>query len=193
MKSLSKKLSNVYEYEVKVIGYEDKLKLDYEYTNLKALRNGRWYNTKMTKYDLPETYCDVQRYYCHRNLVNTKGVTDLLYTWVKENHFMKDSQLRISYGDKIEKYYPVFNIDGVETVSKWPDYNNTDISVWGHDILDVLKHIHKYSPDVDLSEIKKSFIEQCEWLKENEPEFAPDDDDFGEWFDDKITWKKGDK
>ena len=42
-----------------------------------------------------------------------------------------------------------------------------------------------------------SFIEQCEWLKNNEPEFAPhsgkDENgntvfpDFGEWFDNNIN------
>ena len=45
--------------------------------------------------------------------------------------------------------------------------------------------------------LPKSFIEQCEWLKNNEPGFAPhsgkDENgntvfpDFGEWFDNEIN------
>ena len=34
--------------------------------------------------------------------------------------------------------------------------------------------------------IKEEFVQQCEWLKENEPEFAPDTSDFGEWFEDRL-------
>ena len=48
-----------------------------------------------------------------------------------------------------------------------------------------------------MNKVRKSFIEQCEWLKHNEPRYAPHGDkdengntvflDFGEWFDNKIN------
>ena len=71
---------------------------------LSAIRGNRRYKTKMKPSDLPEWYCDVHRYWWNRDMIKTDGVVDLKYTWVKENHFMKDSLLRISYCGKIIEY-----------------------------------------------------------------------------------------
>ena len=49
-----------------------------------------------------------------------------------------------------------------------------------------LAYVKKYS-GYDISDIRDEFIKQCNWLLENEPDFAPDTEDFGNWFDNKIN------
>ena len=163
-----------------------------ESNNLEAVRNNRHYKTKMKPTDLPEWYCDVHRYWWNRNLINTKGVVDIKYTWIRENHFMKDSVLRISYTGKIEEYYPVYEFGGKKRKSVLSDYKNVDSMVFSNDIFKCLAYIQKYS-DFDLSEVRKEFIKQCNWLKKNEPEFAPETNNFGKWFDEKIKEEMLDK
>lgn len=163
-----------------------------ESNNLEAVRNNRHYKTKMKPTDLPEWYCDVHRYWWNRNLINTKGVVDIKYTWIRENHFMKDSVLRISYTGKIEEYYPVYEFGEKKRKSVLSDYKNVDSMVFSNDIFKCLAYIQKYS-DFDLSEVRKEFIKQCNWLKKNEPEFAPETNNFGKWFDEKIKEEMFDK
>lgn len=153
---------------------------------LKSVRNGRTYNTKMKPEDLPVHYCDVYRHWYTHNMINCKGVVDIKYKWVEENHFMKDSVLRISYTGKIEEFHPTYTINGEVRESFFSEYKNCDVTVFGNDILKCLAYIQKYS-DYDISEVRSEFIKQCEWLKENEPAFAPKADDFGKWFDDEIN------
>lgn len=184
-----KKLANVYSYEtdIREITTDDGKKRcevfmpDYMYAEYPK----RHYKTKMLPKDLPEHYCDVRRFCMLRECINAKNVVDMKYFWIKENHFMKDSILRVSYTGKLESYYPTYNYDGKEIKSIFAEYTNHDVSVFGYDIFKYIGYAQKYS-NFDVSEIKKEFIKQCEWLKENEPVFAPDCDDFGEWFDDKI-------
>lgn len=156
-----------------------------ESRQITAVRENRCYKTKMVPSDLPEHYCDVHRCWWTHNLINTKGVVDLKYKWVKINHFMKDSMLLISYTDKIEEYYPEYEFCGEKRTSIISDYTNVGARVWGPDIFKCLAYVRKYS-DYDLTPIKEEFVQQCEWLKENEPEFAPDTSDFGEWFEDRL-------
>lgn len=156
-----------------------------ESNNIEAVRNHRHYKTKMKPTDLPEWYCDVHRYWWNRNLINTKGVVDIKYSWIRENHFMKDSVLRISYTGKIEEYYPEYTIGGKNVKSVLSDYKNVDTMVFSNGIFKCLAYIEKYS-NYDLSEVRKEFVKQCNWLKKNEPEFAPDTKNFGKWFDEKI-------
>ena len=152
---------------------------------LSAIRGNRRYKTKMKPSDLPEWYCDVHRYWWNRDMIKTDGVVDLKYTWVKENHFMKDSLLRISYCGKIIEYNPIHEIGGKKIKNIFTEYTNVDSIVFGRDIFKCLAYIEKYS-DFNLTPIREEFIKQCNWLKKNEPEFAPEADDFGKWFDDKI-------
>ena len=163
-----------------------------ESNNLESVRNNRHYKTKMKPTDLPEWYCDVHRYWWNRNLINTKGVVDIKYTWIRENHFMRDSVLRISYTGKIEEYYPVYEFGGKKRKSVISDYKNVDSMVFSNDIFKCLAYIQKYS-DFDLSEVRKEFVKQCNWLKKNEPEFAPETNNFGKWFDEKIKEEMLDK
>lgn len=153
--------------------------------NLTAVHEKRCYKTKMKPKDLPEWYCDVHRYWWTHNMINTKGVVDISYKWVKENHFMKDSVLRISYTGKIEKYHPMHNIGGKMVKSVFDEYTNVDSMVFGGDIFKCLAYIRKYS-NFDLSKVKREFVKQCKWLKVYENEFAPDTDNFGKWFEEKL-------
>ena len=154
-------------------------RIEYNNTKLSSVRNGRLYSTKMDVSDLPEYYCEVERHLGIYDVIKSKDVKDIHYTWVKENHFMKDSVLRVSFTGKIKR-----NDDG--SVS-WSEYGNVDALVFDRDIFKFISYVKKYSPDVDLNPIRNEFIKQCEWLKKNEPRFAPDVDDFGEWFDNKIS------
>ena len=92
----------------------------------------------------------------------------------------------------IEKY----NINGKEVVSFSPSYINEDEMIFGNSIFKFLAYCKNYSR-ISLNKVRKSFIEQCEWLKNNESVFAPhsgkDENgntvfpDFGEWFDNNIN------
>ena len=153
--------------------------------HLSAIRGRRSYKTKILAKDVPEWYCDVHRYWWTRNLINCKGVMDLRYDWVRENHFMKDSVLRISYTGKIEEYYPEMVINGKKRKCVFEEYTNVESMVFGNEVFKCLAWIKKYS-GYDMSGIRKEFVKQCKWLKENEPEFAPDTDNFGKWFDERL-------
>lgn len=157
--------AKVYSYD-KICRYKsDETGFEYEYTNLRAHRNNRIYATKM-KYDsLPEYFCDVMRYSNRRfDVIDSRGVLNLKYKWFKMNHFMRDSSLEVTF------------VDG----------NEENIRVYSYDIFKYLAYVKKYS-GYDISGVKDEFIKQCKWLSENEPDFAPKTDDFGNWFDNKIN------
>lgn len=193
-----KKLVNVYSYEteIKLDRITDDIDIEKNkavtYTSatyvkdyMKAEHPKRSYKTKMLPSDLPHWYCDVKRYGSNRECINAKGITDMKYTWVKENHFMKDSVLRISYSGKLEPYKEEFDYDGKHYTSIFTDYRNLDGTVFEYDIFKFIGYAKMYS-NFDITDIKNEFIKQCEWLKENKPEFAPNADDFGKWFDERI-------
>lgn len=171
-----KDLANRYTYNIDFSIDENKKIISHN-SKLKADRGPRLYNTKLDVEDLPEYYCDVQRYGGCHDVIKSTGIKDLKYSWVKENHFMKDSVLKVSYtGEICEK----------QTNSFFKDYTNVDVMVFGTSILKFLAYVKSYS-NYDISHIKSEFIRHCEWLKEHEPAFAPDTDDFSKWFDNKIN------
>lgn len=156
---------------------------------LTAVHEKRNYKTKMLPEDLPEWYCSTHRAWWTHCMVNTKGVVDVKYTWVKENHFMKDSMLYISYTDKIGEEHQEYTINGKKLRSPFTNYTNVGSIVFGNDIFKCLAYIKKYS-GTDISAIRKQFVKQCWWLKENEPEFAPDTDNYGKLFDEMTEFGK---
>lgn len=188
-----RQLANRYNYDIRY-SYNDNCEYT-EWCGEVYADRGRLYKTKMKPSDLPEYYCDVQRYSTNHDILNARGVKDMKYTWVKENHFMKDSVLRISYTGKMRPYHKKYIIQGKKITSCFLSYENEDEMVFGYDILKFLAYAKRYS-GFNLSKIRKSFIDQCEWLKANEPSFAPHDKcssdgnisfpDFGKWFDNKI-------
>ena len=137
--------------------------IDWEISYLSAYRNGRKYSTKMAYNSLPEYFCDVHRWGIIHNVIDSRGVLNLKYKWFKMNHFMRDSVLEISFTDS----------------------NIVDERVYSDEIFKYLAYAKKYS-GYDISDIRDEFIAQCNWLAENEPDCAPDTDDFGNWFNNKI-------
>lgn len=191
-----KKFVNVYSYEADVrlekttdeIGNEKAKAVTCSKDYIKAVHQNRSYRTKMLPSDLPHHYCDVKRYCLNRECINANGITDMKYTWAEENHFMKDSVLRISYSGKLEPYKDEFDCDGKHYVSIFTDYRNVDAMIFGYDIFKFIGYAKEYS-NFDITDIRNEFIKQCKWLKENEPLFAPNADDFGKWFDEQIKIK----
>ena len=118
-----KNLSNRYFYEVHY-SVDDNGNIRRWNGDVYADRKNRLYKTKMKPNDLPEYYCEVQRYGNRYDIINASGVVDIAYSWVKENHFMKDSVLRISYTGELKPYYEKYNINGKEIVSFSPSYTN---------------------------------------------------------------------
>lgn len=162
---MKKNFAKVYSYTKKYILRPDERGFDCEYSNLKAHRNNRMYATKMNHNSLPEYFCDVMRYGCIQyDIIDSRNVSNLKYKWFKMNHFMKDSSLEVSFNDTEEDY----------------------IRVYSYEIFKYLAYAKKYS-GYDISDIRDEFIKQCNWLLENEPDFAPDTEDFGNWFDNKIN------
>ena len=64
--------------------------------------------------------------------------------------------------------------------------NGEKENVYSYEIFKYLAYVKKYG-GYDISDIREEFIKQCNWLVENEPEFAPDTKNFGNWFDNKIN------
>lgn len=157
-------------------------------TFLYACHKNRDYLTKLKVGDLPEHYCDVWRYGSNHDFISAKGVKGLYYTWVKENHFMKDSLLYISYTDEIEPYNETFMWEGQELTSFFKSYRNAEEMIFGHDILKYLAYVEKYS-NYDTTEVKKSVAEHFEWLNEHEPAYAPELGEFKnytDWLENKL-------
>ena len=185
-----KKLANRYRYEryFEEKNNDNKISWSYHNGDLYACYKKRDYKTKMKVDDLPEHYCDVVRYSSCHDVVSAKNIKGLYYKWFKENHFMKDSVLYVSYSDKIEPYHEIYTFKGKEFESIFYSYKNADELIFGYSIFKFLAYAHKYS-NYDLSEIKNEIKKQCKWLKENEPLHVPDltgFKDYGEWFDDMI-------
>lgn len=159
--SLKKDFAKVYSYTRDMYRLFDS-GVDCECSCLKAHRNNRLYNTKMEHNSLPEYFCDVVRYRGYHNVIDARNISNLKYKWFKMNHFMRDSSLEFSYVDS----------------------NETD-RVYSYEIFKFLAYVKKYS-GYDISGVRDEFIKQCNWLAENEPDYAPNIDNFGNWFDNKV-------
>lgn len=135
---------------------------------LKSLPDGRLYSgwgtqfpTKITADDLPEWYVYLRDYKRHGYL-NTKGVKCAYYiNSIFDNHWLKDSNLIISYVDDSLPIPPRGDFSRYQSgwydIAKWD--NKSRLYIWGSDILVALKGIEKYSPEIDTTEIRKGIIE----------------------------------
>jgi hypothetical protein len=159
---MKKDLAKVYSYTKTYIARPNCTGFDCECSYLESQRNYRSYRTKMKHDSLPEYFCDVERYSGYHDVIDTRNISNLKYKWFKMNHFMRDSSLEFSYTDS----------------------NETD-RVYSYEIFKFLAYVKKYS-EYDISGVRDEFIKQCNWLAENEPDYAPNIDNFGNWFDNKI-------
>lgn len=113
--------------------------------------------TKITPSDLPESYVKVTNYH-KPGYLKASGVKDLVY---KEspfhNHTFKDDFLYISYHRRITHI--------------GHEYEGADEYIFGHDIINVIEAIEKYSPEFPPAKIKNikermviqynAFVEEC--------------------------------
>lgn len=109
-----------------------------------AYRNNRYYRTKLTVSDLPESYCHLQ----NSNMdgyIRTDGVTHLIYKpSLITDESTKDDILFIFYDGNMPDV-----TDKNSTL-----YDSCDKLVFGRDIDIFMDYVEKYS-DIDVSDIKK--------------------------------------
>lgn len=124
-----------------------------------ALPDGRLYAarsrifpTKLTAADMPESYCHL-RGYKKPGYLRTDGVSKLVYHPSPfHNHSFKDDFLYIFYDGDIEESEVVTGSRGLAT--------KYDECVFGNDIIDVIRHIDRYSPEIDTEEIREKMVQQ---------------------------------
>ena len=157
-------------------GYREVINTDYPF-----LYSGGVYPTKLTVSDLPDDYIPIHSrviWYMH-GFLRTSGITDMKYTYVKENHLFKDDYIYISYHGKIKK------VDETDGIFKIIDYVDYDVCVCGNDIVDIVLAAEKYS-GFDTAEVRKGIEEKRVWLRDNEPDYyeryvGEDEDIFTLW------------
>ena len=157
-------------------GYREVINTDYPF-----LYSGGVYPTKLTASDLPDDYIPIHSrvIWYMRGFLRTAGITDMKYTYVKENHLFKDDYIYISYHGKIKK------VDETEGIFRILDYVDYDVCVCGNDIVDIVLASEKYS-GFDTAEVRKGIEEKRVWLRDNEPDYyercvGEDEDIFSLW------------
>lgn len=157
-------------------GYRQVINTDYPF-----LYSGGVYPTKLTASDLPDDYIPIHSrvIWYMRGFLRTSGITDMKYTYVKENHLFKDDYIYISYHGKIKK------VDETEGIFRLIDYVDYDVCVCGNDIVDIVLAAEKYS-GFDTTEVRKGIEEKRIWLRDNEPDYyercvGEDEDIFTLW------------
>lgn len=124
------------------------------------------YATKIPENAIPEWYVPIRSraIWYMDGFLKVKGVSDIAYTYVKENHLFKDDYIYLCYdGEKLIKDEPTY-------YRGFTDYTN-GFSICGNDILDIIIGVEKYSPEVDTSGVRRLIQEKVEYLREYEPEF----------------------
>lgn len=112
------------------------------------------YPTKLTPADLPQDYIFLDNYKkC--GYIRTAGVKDLIYHPSPfHNHAFKDDFLYISY-----------------TKSLGDTFEECDEYIFGDDIVEFIFAVEKYSPGIDVTNIKKRMVEQynlyCDEMNES--------------------------
>lgn len=118
------------------------------------------YPTLITADDLPPSFV-YGRFYKRWGYLDTSGIVDMLYIpnlWI--NHFLKDDRLIISYCGKIKK---------IEK-DKWGDeFENEDYSIFGNEIIDVLKGARDYS-GININPFINQIKEKLKILRQKHPE-----------------------
>ncbi len=120
--------------------------------------------TKILAQDLPEWFV-YGRFYKRFGYMSTKGITDLLYVPSKvSNHFLKDDCLLIAYGGKMENVLPENERQLI--TERYIGFNET---VWGNEILDIIKGARVYS-SYDIASLIELVKAKKEWLKNRYPD-----------------------
>lgn len=124
------------------------------------------YKTKLNEADVPEYYCPIhsRSIWYMKGWVLTKGVTDIAYTYCKENHLFKDDYIYLCYDGKLER---------VDLRWGGVDYKN-GLAISGGDILDIILYVEKYSPNVDTAGVRELIAEKVKYLHEHETDYYYD-------------------
>lgn len=124
------------------------------------------YKTKLSANDIPEYYCPIhsRSIWYMKGWLLTKGVTDIAYTYCKENHLFKDDYIYLAYDGKLER-----------KDLKWGgvDFSN-GLAISGNDILNIILYVEKYSPDIDTSIVRSLIAEKVEYLHQYESDYYHD-------------------
>ena len=133
-------------------------------TDTTTLYSKGQYKTDFTEDDLPAWYCPIQSrdIWYMKGWLNCRGVTDIAYTYMKENHVFKDDYIYLKYGGKLEVK---------ERKYGFVDYPNADISICGNEIIDIIRYIEKYSPNVNTKAVKALIKEKILYLKNFERDY----------------------
>ena len=142
-------------------GYRQAINTDSPY-----LYSSGIYPTKLTASDLPDDYIPIHSrvIWYMRGFLRTSGITDMKYTYVKENHIIKDDYLYISYHGKIKR------VDETEGIFRIIDYIDYDFCICGNDIVDIVLAAEKYS-GFDTTVVRGGIEEKRVWLRDNEPDY----------------------
>lgn len=86
-------------------------------------------------------------------------------TTVHENHYRKDDYIYISYDSEIVEQKDEYG---------FRDVIGFDYCFCGNGIEDIIRGIERFSPAVDLGQVKAALKEKDEYLREYHPECLPD-------------------
>ena len=112
----------------------------------------RIFSTNLTAADIPESYCHLKGYK-KPGYLRTDGISKLVYHPSPfHNHSFKDDFLYIFYDGDIEGAEVVTDSRGLAT--------KYDECVFGNDIIAVIRHIDRYSPEIDTEEIREKMVQQ---------------------------------
>lgn len=117
------------------------------------------YLTKIKKDDLPTDYIEIhsRTIWYMDGFIKTSGVKDLFFEYRKDNHFLKNDYLYISYDKKIEEVKDEYGNDEVRYF---------DFIICGGDVLSILLNIEKNS-SIDTTIVKNKINEKFRWWKDN--------------------------
>lgn len=117
------------------------------------------YLTKIKKDDLPTDYIEFhsRTIWYMDGFIKTSGVKDLFFEYRKDNHFLKNDYLYISYDKKIEEIKDEYGNDEVRYF---------DFIICGGDVLSILLNIEKNS-SIDTTIVKNKINEKFRWWKDN--------------------------
>jgi hypothetical protein len=138
-----------------------------------AIVNGYVRKTNKVEADLPRSFVRLMSPSNIEQFVQAKGVVDIQYHWVKENHVFKDSCIIVSYTNKFDKSDFISN------------YNKSELQIFDYDIFTFLSAAKHYS-NFDVSKVLDELKAQFNWLYENEKDTylssGIDKDKIDEWF-----------
>src|SRR5574344_1098155 len=138
-----------------------------------AIVNGYVRKTNKIEADLPRSFVKLMSPSNIEQFVQAKGVVDIQYHWVKENHVFKDSCIFVSYTNKSDEDDFISN------------YDKSELQIFDDDIFTFLSAAKHYS-NFDVSKVLDELKAQLNWLSKNEKDTylssGIDKDKIDEWF-----------